>query len=187
MIFTPTKVESACVIDLEPRFDERGMFARAWCAHEFAAKGLIARLAQVNVSHNICRSTLRGMHYQLPPHEEAKVVSCIRGAVYDVVLDLRPCSPTYLNWDAVELTGDNRRMLYLPPGCAHGFQSLTDDTQLLYLVSSYHAPAAARGVRHDDPVFGITWPLEVAAISEADRNWPDYHSCRRAATAESAI
>lgn len=184
MIFTETRVRGAYAIDLERRIDERGFFARTWCQDEFRAHGLIARLAQINVSHNACRGTLRGMHYQQPPHEEVKVVSCTQGAIYDVVVDLRRDSPTYLAWDAVELTAENGRMLYVPAGCAHGFQTLTDDAQLLYLMSEFHSPAQARGVRHDDPALSIAWPLPVTCISDADRRWPDYQPERRPARAK---
>jgi dTDP-4-dehydrorhamnose 3,5-epimerase len=178
MVFAETTVRGAYLIDLEPRTDQRGFFARAWCRSEFEARGLNARVAQVNVSFNARRGTLRGMHFQRSPHREAKVVSCTRGRVYDVVIDLRPDSPTYLRWTAVELTAENRRMLYIPEGLAHGFQTLADETELLYLMSESYSPAHARGVRHDDPVFGIDWPLPVASISDADRTWPSYRAGR---------
>ena len=141
---------------------------------EFADHGLTSRLAQISVSQSLARGTLRGMHFQVPPHEEAKVVSCPQGAVYDVVLDLRVNSPTYLVWDAAELTRDNGRSLYIPAGCGHGFQTLVDDTHVLYLISEFYAPVAARGVRYDDPGLGIAWPLPVTCISERDRSWPDF-------------
>jgi dTDP-4-dehydrorhamnose 3,5-epimerase len=141
---------------------------------EFEVHGLTSRLVQINVSHNVSRGTLRGMHFQLSPHEEAKVVSCTQGAIYDVVLDLRPESPTYLAWVAEELTAASRKALYIPEGCAHGFQTLIEDSQVLYLMSEYYAPGHGRGVRYDDPAFGIEWPLEVTSISDADRSWPAY-------------
>ena len=147
MIFSETKVKGAYVVELEPRADARGFFARAWCQKEFEARGLTARVAQINVSHNVSKGTLRGMHYQMDPHGEAKIVLCTKGAIYDVVLDLRADSPTYLEWAAAELTAENHRMLFIPEGCAHGFQTLADDTQLLYLMSEFYAPAHARGVR----------------------------------------
>jgi dTDP-4-dehydrorhamnose 3,5-epimerase len=174
MIFAETRVRGAFVIELERRTDERGCFARAWCQREFEAQGLVTRLVQINISHNIHRGTLRGMHFQLSPYEEAKVVSCTQGAIFDVVLDLRPNSPTYLAWAAEKLTAENRRALYIPEGCAHGFQTLMADTQVLYLMSEFYAPSHGRGVRYDDQVFGIEWPLEVACIADADRSWPDY-------------
>ncbi|MBI3466486.1 MAG: dTDP-4-dehydrorhamnose 3,5-epimerase [Planctomycetes bacterium] len=174
MLFTPTQVHAAFVIDLERRTDERGFFARTWCQREFAAHGLTANVVQINVSQNKKRGTLRGMHYQLAPFEEAKTVSCTKGAIYDVVLDLRRGSPTYLRWDAFELTAENRRMLHIPEGCAHGFQTLTDDTELLYFMSEFYAPEQHRGVRYDDPAFGITWPLPAEALTVADQSWPDY-------------
>lgn len=179
MIFSETKVEGAYVVELEPRADARGFFARAWCQKEFGARGLTARVAQINVSHNVRKGTLRGMHYQMDPHGEAKIVSCTKGAIYDVVLDLRADSPTYLEWAAAELTAENHRMLFIPEGCAHGFQTLADDTQLLYLMSEFYAPEHARGVRYDDPAFGIRWPLAVEMISDADRTWPAYQGSTR--------
>jgi dTDP-4-dehydrorhamnose 3,5-epimerase len=174
MIFTETRVQGAYVIDLERRADDRGFFARAWCQEEFERHGLNPRVVQVNVSLNKRKGTVRGMHFQLWPFEEAKVVRCTKGAIFDVVVDLRIDSPTHSRWAAVELTAANHRMLYVPEGCAHGFQTLTDDAELLYLMSETYAPEHARGVRHDDPKFGIQWPLPVENISDADRAWPDY-------------
>jgi dTDP-4-dehydrorhamnose 3,5-epimerase len=174
MLFTETRVKGAHVVDLERRADDRGFFARAWCQKEFQIQGLTARLTQVNVSFNRRKGTLRGLHFQLPPYQEAKVVSCTQGAIYDVVVDLRRDSPTHLQWAAVELTAGNRRMLYVPEGCAHGFQTLADHSELLYLMSEFYSPEHARGVRYNDPSFGITWPLPAECLSEADRAWPDY-------------
>jgi dTDP-4-dehydrorhamnose 3,5-epimerase len=159
VIFTETKLRGAHVIDLELHEDERGFFARTWCEKEFAAHGLKARLAQCSVSYNRKKGTVRGLHYQAPPHEEAKLVRCTRGAVYDVILDLRPASPTFRQWAAVELTAANYRMLYVPEGCAHGFQTLQDDTEVLYQISEFHAPEFVRGIRWDDPLFAISWPI----------------------------
>lgn len=183
MTFTETRVRGAFVIDLERRVDNRGFFARAWCEKEFAAHGLTPRVVQVNVSFNAHQGTVRGLHYQLAPHQEAKVVSCTRGAVYDVVLDLRPESPTYLRWDAAELTADKHRMLYVPEGCAHGFQTLTADSELLYLMSEFYTPEHACGVRYNDPAFGIEWPLRAMGLSQADRSWPDFDAGAQAAQA----
>jgi dTDP-4-dehydrorhamnose 3,5-epimerase len=174
MQFTETRVRGAFAIDLDPRTDERGFFARAWCRNEFQKQGLTAQIAQVNVSSNPEKGTLRGLHFQLPPFQEAKTVSCTQGALYDVVVDLRPDSPSFLRWAAVELTAGNRRMFYIPEGCAHGFQTLAAETEVLYFISEFYSPAHARGVRYNDPAFGIDWPLPAAALSEADRNWPDY-------------
>lgn len=185
MIFHPTRVLGAHAVELERHVDERGFFARAWCAREYAAQGLVASVAQLNISHNAMRGTLRGLHYQQQPCCEAKVVGCLQGEIYDVVVDLRRDSPTYLAWDAAALTAENRRMMYIPPGCAHGFQSLTDDATVLYLMSEFHSPAHARGVRYDDAAFGIQWPLPVSCISEADRTWPDYPGIQRATSTTS--
>jgi dTDP-4-dehydrorhamnose 3,5-epimerase len=174
MLLDKSRVQGAYIVELEPRFDERGFFARTWCQKEFAAYGLNERVVQINVSHNTHKATLRGLHYQAAPFEEAKTISCTRGAIYDVVLDLRNDSSTYLRWDAVELSARNRRMLYVPEGCAHGFQTLADDTEVLYLMSQFYSPDHARGVRYDDPAFHIEWPLPVSVLAEADRTWPDY-------------
>jgi len=174
MRFTETKVKGAFLIDLERREDHRGFFARSWCAKEFEAHGLNSRLVQINVGYTAKRAGIRGMHYQLRPHEEAKTVRCTQGAVFDVVVDLRPHSPTFKLWDAFELTGENRRALYIPEGCAHGYQTLMDASEIEYLTTAFYAPESARGVRFDDPAFGIRWPLPVASISDADRSWPDF-------------
>jgi dTDP-4-dehydrorhamnose 3,5-epimerase len=172
LIFTPTPLAGLLVIDLERREDERGFFARSFCQDEFASHGLNARVVQCNVSFNARQGTLRGMHYQAPPHEEAKVVRCTRGAIWDVAVDLREHSATRWRWHGVELTADNRRALYVPEGFAHGFQTLTDDSEVLYQMSeSYHADLA-RGVRWDDPRFGIRWPLPAPILSERDRTYP---------------
>ncbi|MBI3408487.1 MAG: dTDP-4-dehydrorhamnose 3,5-epimerase [Planctomycetes bacterium] len=184
MIFTNTIVQGAPFIDLERRADQRGFFARAWCRREFEAQGLNARMVQVNISQNVHKGTLRGMHFQAEPHGEAKIVSCTKGAIYDVVLDVRPNSPSFLKWAAVKLDADNHRMLFIPEGCAHGFQSLTDDAEVLYLMSEYYSSEHSRGLRHDDPAFGIDWPLAVTSISDADRSWPSFdpHALAHAGT-----
>lgn len=175
MIFRETAVAGAFVIELEPRGDERGFFARAFCRHEFEEHGLNPAVVQCNVSISAAEGTLRGMHFQLPPHEEAKLVRCTRGALWDVALDLRPDSPTYRRWSGVELTADNRRMLYVPEGCAHGFQTLVPDTEAFYQVSAAYAPDAERGVRWDDPAFAIEWPSTARRVlSPKDATWPDY-------------
>ena len=174
MKFSPTALAGACIIDIEPVPDERGFFARNWCREEFARHGLNPDLAQCSISFNKKRGTLRGMHYQAKPHEETKVVRCTRGAIYDVIVDLRPASPTFRKWIAVELSADNRRMLYIPVGLAHGFQSLTDDTEVFYQISAPYHPESARGVRWDDPAFGIEWPVAERVISDKDRQYPDF-------------
>lgn len=174
MNFKETKLGGAFVIDLEIFKDDRGFFARAWCRREFEAHGLIGKLIQSNISFNRKAGTLRGMHYQIAPHEEAKLVRCTKGAIYDVIIDLRPHSPTYQEWVAVELSADNYKMVYVPEGFAHGYQTLVDDTEVFYHVTEFYAPAAERGVRFDDPAFEITWPMDVVLISSKDRNWPSY-------------
>ena len=175
MIFTETKLKGAYVIDPERMEDERGFFARAFCEDEFRAHGLCDRFVQCNVSFNRKAGTLRGMHYQAAPHEEIKLVRCTAGAICDVILDVRPDSPTFREWVAVKLTQDNRRLLYIPTGMAHGFQALVDGTEIFYHMSETYHPESARGVRWDDPAFGIEWPsAEGRVISERDRQYPDF-------------
>ena len=174
MKFSPTALVGAYVIDIEPVADERGFFVRSWCREEFARRGLNPDLAQCSISFNKKRGTLRGMHYQAKPHEETKVVRCTRGAIYDVIVDLRPESSTFRKWIAVELRADNRRMLYIPVGLAHGFQSLTDDTEVFYQISAPYHPESARGARWNDPAFGIEWPVAERVISDKDRQYPDF-------------
>jgi dTDP-4-dehydrorhamnose 3,5-epimerase len=175
MIFTETRIAGAYVVELEPIQDERGFFARAWCADEFAECGLETDIAQCSISYNARRGTLRGMHWQAAPHEEVKLVRCTRGAIYDVVADLRPASSTFGQWVAVELSAQNRRLLYVPKGCAHGFQTLEDETEVFYAISAFYAPDAGRGFRYDDPAFAIDWPLpERVVVSDRDRTLPDY-------------
>jgi dTDP-4-dehydrorhamnose 3,5-epimerase len=175
MIFIETKLPGAFVIDVEPIEDDRGFFARAWCRREFSEHGLSTDLAQANMSFNKRKGTLRGMHFQKAPHAEVKLVRCTRGAIYDVIVDLRPGSPTHSRWVGVELTAENRRMLYVPEGFAHGFQTLEDNTEIFYLVSEFYTPESEGGVRWSDPVFDIEWPLGAPTeISDKDRSWPDY-------------
>lgn len=174
MIFTKTGLGEACIIDLEKYEDQRGFFARAWCQREFEEHGLVPRVVQTNVSYNKYKGTLRGMHYQRAPYAETKLVRCTRGAIYDVIIDLRPDSPTYKQWLGVELTAANYRMLYVPEGFAHGFQTLMDEVEVIYQVSQFYTPEAEGGLRYNDPAFGIDWPLEVQVISDKDKNWPDY-------------
>ncbi|NWF79391.1 MAG: dTDP-4-dehydrorhamnose 3,5-epimerase [Chloroflexi bacterium] len=174
MIFIETELKGAHIIELERREDNRGFFARTWCQQEFAAHGLAAHIVQVNLSYNHTRGTLRGMHFQTAPYAEAKLVRAVRGAIYDVIIDLRPDSPTYKRWIGVELTADNHRALYVPEGFAHGFQTLEDHTDVLYAMSAFHTPFAASGLRYNDPAFAITWPLPVSVISERDTSWADF-------------
>ena len=174
MIFIETALRGAYVIDIEKCEDQRGFFARTWCVKEFDAHGLNANLVQVNTTLSTGTGTLRGLHYQVAPYQEVKVVRCTRGALYDVIVDLRPQSPSYKQWLGVELTADNHRMLYVPEGFAHGSQTLTDNTELCYQTSQFYAPESARGVRFDDPAFEIKWPLQIQVISDADKNWPNY-------------
>ena len=171
MRYTETTLPGVLIVDLERHEDERGFFARMWCHQELAERGLNPNLAQCSISYNRHKGTVRGMHYQAEPHPEAKFVQCIRGAIFDVALDLRPSSPTNGKWFATELTADNRRMLYLPEGCAHGFQTLCDDCDVLYFISTPFRPDLSRGVRWDDPAFGIIWPLPVSAISRRDQDY----------------
>ena len=174
MRLTETPVGGAYVVEMEPRGDERGFFARAFCAEEFARKGLEHTLVQANDSFSAIAGTLRGLHYQLPPHEEAKLVRCIRGRLYDVIVDLRPSSPTFKHWFGVELSAANRLTMYVPRGVAHGFQTIEADTEVWYLVTAAYAPQHERGVRWNDPQFGITWPVEPTVMSDRDRALPDF-------------
>jgi len=172
MLFTETKLKGAFILDVELREDYRGGFARSFCAKEFEAHGIKPFVAQCNLSFNHKAGTLRGMHYQIAPACETKLVRCTKGAVYDVIIDLRPDSPTYKQHIGVELTESNRRSLYVPQMFAHGYQTLTDDAEVMYQVSEFYTPNCERGARYNDPAFGIEWPHEVAVISEKDANWP---------------
>jgi dTDP-4-dehydrorhamnose 3,5-epimerase len=172
MKFSPTKLSGVWLVDLERHEDERGFFARSWCQSEFERHGLNPRLVQCNVSFNRKRGTLRGMHYQVAPHAEVKLVRCTRGAIYDVAVDLRPESQTYRQWVGVELTAENGRALYIAEGFAHGFQTLADDSEVFYQMSEFFHPDCARGLRWNDPAFGISWPAPNPIISERDQNLP---------------
>jgi dTDP-4-dehydrorhamnose 3,5-epimerase len=174
MRFTETKLNGAYVIDLERHEDDRGFFARAFCRREFAARGLDVVVAQVNVASNRRKGTLRGMHFQYPPAQESKLVRCTRGAMLDVVVDLRPESSTFLEDVAIELTEDNQRALFVPERCAHGYQTLCDGTDMLYLASEFYTPAAEGGLAYDDPRLAIRWPLPISLVSERDRRWPTF-------------
>lgn len=172
MIFRPTAVEDVMIVDLDRKEDDRGFFARSWCADEFARQGLNTNVVQCNVSYNNRRGVVRGMHYQAAPHEEAKLVRCTGGAIYDVVLDLRRASHSYKKWLSFELSAINRRMLYIPEGVAHGFQTLSDTTEILYQMSQPYDLESSRTARWDDPAFGIQWPISEAILSEKDRTAP---------------
>ena len=170
--FTPTSVDGAVLVDSILRKDDRGHFSRSWCIRELADEGINFVPVQANTGFSIHKGTLRGLHYQVEPALEAKLVRCTRGALFDVVVDLRPNSPTRYKWFGVELRPETQQMLYIPEGCGHGYQTLEDQTDLYYMTSQYFTPGAARGARFDDPAFGIQWPLTPTAISEQDRNWP---------------
>jgi dTDP-4-dehydrorhamnose 3,5-epimerase len=174
LLFTETHLKGAYIIDPERIEDERGFFARTWDRHEFETLGLNSSLMQCNISYNVRRGTLRGMHYQVAPHEETKLVRCTTGAIYDVIIDLRPGSPTLRQWLAVELSAANRRMLYIPPGYAHGFQTLEDHSEVFYQMAEFYAPGYARGVRWNDPAFGIAWPEAPQVIAARDQAYPDF-------------
>ena len=175
MRFVETTLPGAFLIELEQREDERGSFARTWCRDEFAAHGLSTEVAQCSLSRNTRAGTLRGLHFQAAPHQEVKLVRCTRGAIFDVIVDLRPGSETEGRWLGVELSGESGRTLYVPKGFAHGFQTLVDDSEVLYMMSDAYVPEASTGVRWDDPAFGIEWPEATErTISERDLAWPDY-------------
>jgi dTDP-4-dehydrorhamnose 3,5-epimerase len=172
MIFRKTALKGAYTIELEPHSDDRGQFVRTWCRDEFRRHGIDMAFVQSAVLVNDLRGTLRGLDWQAAPHEEAKLVRCARGAIYDVIVDIRPDSPTYRQWLGLTLTAGAQLMLFVPVGFAHGFQTLEDDTEVSYQLSTCHAPAAGRGLRFDDPALAIDWPLPVSRISERDRSWP---------------
>lgn len=174
MIFRETPLAGAFVIDLEAHRDERGFFARTFCSREFEQHGLAGVTVQSNLSYNFARGTLRGMHYQRPPAAETKLVRCVHGAIYDVIIDLRPDSPSYLQHFGIELTSANRSALYVPEMFAHGYQTLTDDAEVSYQVGEFYTPGFEAGLRFDDPAFAIDWPLPIAVISEKDQNWAPF-------------
>lgn len=174
MRFIETGLQGAVVVEIEKMSDPRGFFARTWCRKEFEAQGLDTDAMQANTSFNHRKGTLRGMHYQTDPFGETKLVRCTQGAIYDVIIDLRSDSPTYLRWFGVELTADNFRMLFVPKTFAHGFQTLADNSVVTYQVGQFYTPGAERGIRYDDPAFCISWPIAVSVISDKDKNWPSY-------------
>ncbi|MBI4687487.1 MAG: dTDP-4-dehydrorhamnose 3,5-epimerase [Nitrospirae bacterium] len=176
MKFIQTQLKGAYIIEPEKIYDNRGFFARTFCQREFKEYGLNLNLAQCNISFNAVKGTLRGMHYQEAPYEEAKLVRCTMGAIYDVIIDLRHKSETFKQWAAVELTAEKRNMLYIPEGFAHGFITLTDNTEVFYQMSEFYAQEYARGVRWNDPAFGITWPVDITVIADKDRNYSDFNA-----------
>ena len=177
MRFTPLVVEGAWLVEPEPRADERGLFARTWCVNEFGEKGLTATFVQTSVSFNDVAGTLRGLHYQAEPHAEVKLVRCTAGSIYDVIVDLREGSASYMKWCAEMLSAENRHALYIPQGCAHGFLTLEDRSEVFYQISEFHHAESARGVRWSDPVFGIEWPRAPARISQRDSEYPLMPRC----------
>jgi dTDP-4-dehydrorhamnose 3,5-epimerase len=183
MIFTETKIRGVFLIELDPRRDDRGFFARQWCAEEFTRAGLDPRVAQINTARSVAAGTLRGVHYQKAPHAEVKLVRCTRGAVFDVAVDLRAGSPTFCQWFGTELNEEYGRMLYIPEGCGHGYLTLAPNTDLVYHASVPYAPKSATGVRHDDPTFNIAWPGAIGVVSPQDQNWPSFSSDRAEAGA----
>jgi dTDP-4-dehydrorhamnose 3,5-epimerase len=174
VIFTETELKGAFILDVKKLEDERGFFGRSFCQKEFEEHGMTPHVVQANVSYNKVKGTLRGMHYQVSPYEETKLVRCVRGAIYDVIIDLRKNSPTYTKWIGVELRESSYRMLFLPEGFAHGFITLEDDTEVTYQVSQFYTPGSERGIRWNDPAFNIKWPIEPVVISEKDRQHDDY-------------
>lgn len=174
MIFTPGDIEGAFLVTMDPHVDERGWFARSWCEQEFRDHGIDMRVVQTNVSFTTRRGTIRGLHWQAAPHSEAKLVRCVAGRIFDVVADVRPASPTFGAWQGFELHGGDRRLVFVPGGCAHGYQSLTEDTEVTYNTSYPYTPAAERGLRWNDPAFGVSWPIDAPTLSEKDTSWSDF-------------
>ena len=173
--FIESSLIGAYIIEPTRLDDERGFFARSWCQREFEQLGLNHELVQCNISYNLKQGTLRGMHFQRSPHRETKLVRCTKGAIFDVIIDLRSDSPTYLRWTGVELSADNHRMLYVPEQFAHGFQTLTDSSEVFYQMSEFHSPGSASGLRWNDPLFDIAWPFDTPILSDRDRSYPDFH------------
>lgn len=174
MLFKETTLPGVILIAQEPAWDDRGYFARTFCEREFANYGLCTHFVQHSMSYTARKASIRGMHFQTPPSAETKVVSCRLGAIFDVIIDLRPTSPTYRHWVGFQLSAKNRHALYIPGGIAHGFQTLVDDTEVSYLISEFYSPTAARGVLFDDPAFAISWPLQPTVVSPRDRAWPPF-------------
>ena len=176
MIFTPTSIVGSYVVEVEPKADARGFFARTWCADEFSRAGLVSNFNQCSISNNRHLNTLRGMHYQIAPDTETKLVSCRTGALFDLIIDIRPQSPTYTRWFGIELSAENYQSLYIPPGLAHGFLTLANNTEVYYQISGSYTPSSGRGLRWNDPVFAIDWPAEPAIMAERDRSYLDFQA-----------
>ena len=174
MIFRETEVEGVRIVEVEPHTDERGLFARSFCTDEFATAGIAMTVVQTNISRNPSRGTLRGLHFQAEPAPEPKLVRCTAGRIFDVAVDLRPTSPSFCHWTGVELDAEAHNGLYIPTGCAHGFLTLSDDTEVTYLMGAVYAPDLARGVRWNDPAFAVTWPFEPSTLSDKDATYPDF-------------
>jgi dTDP-4-dehydrorhamnose 3,5-epimerase len=174
MIFTETKLHKSYILEIKKIEDDRGFFGRSWCRNELEEKGLNSNIAQANTSFSFKKGTLRGMHFQVHPNEETKLIRCVRGAIFDVIIDLRPDSPTFKEWIGVELTADNYKMLYVPEGFAHGFVTLTDNVEVYYNVTAFYTPGAERGIRWNDPQFEIDWPISPVVISDKDQAHPDF-------------
>jgi dTDP-4-dehydrorhamnose 3,5-epimerase len=179
MKFTKTKIKDAYIINLEKKKDSRGFFARVWDAKELKKLGLDSKISQANMSQSAKRGTMRGLHYQTYPFGEAKIIRCTKGAIYDVMIDLRPKSPSYLKWLGVKLTETNGKMVYVPKYCAHAFLTLEDNAEVSYMVSQFYTPKAERGIRYNDPTFKIKWPIKVTEASDKDKNWPDFPTTSR--------
>lgn len=177
MLFRETAIPGAFLIDLEPRRDERGFFARAWCEEELAAHGLCTRVVQCNIGHSEHAGTIRGLHWQRDPHAEVKVVRCTQGVIFDVIVDVRTESPTFGRHVATELSAANHQLLYIPAGVAHGYQTLTDRAEIFYQASEFFVPQSSMGLRYDDPALGIVWPREVSVVAPRDLTWPDFAAC----------
>ena len=179
MIFRETPISGAYVIEPERIEDHRGFFARIWCKKELGQRGLETELAQSNIGFSSRRGTLRGLHFQEAPHTEVKIVRCTRGSIFDVIVDLRPDSSSYKRWFGTELSDENGKMIYAPEGCAQGYITLTDNSEMYYHTSDFYHPESASGVRYNDPEFGVVWPVEIAVISQQDKEWPDYSTRSR--------
>jgi dTDP-4-dehydrorhamnose 3,5-epimerase len=174
MLFYKAKLQDAFIVEPEKIIDDRGFFARVWCKKEISSKGMNPKIVQANIGYNKKKGTLRGLHFQTKPYQEVKIIKCTRGAIFDVIVDLRKKSPTYMQWEGFELSENNRKMVYVPKGFAQGYLTLADDTEIFYLTSEFYSPEHARGIRFNDYAFKIAWPLKINVISNNDKDWPDY-------------